>query len=475
MHRTDVTTSDERQLSLPLTPLRNRDFLSNHWLEHRLPLEPEWQEEQANAESALKRLVSLWQVERERVSLYGDEAGLEEKFIQPVFEILGWKLKYQAYLDRREPDYALFVNDNSLDGALQAGRKSPDFWSHASVVADAKAWHISLDRPMRVGSKREYPPEQIEWYINRSLCDYGILTNGRLWRLVPRVLGPSKPRFQTYLELDLPALLEGILPSEGALDLGPTTEQLETFFCFYLLFSPVGFVSVDDRKPLVTRAVEGSSEYSLGVGEELKDRVFEALRLCIDGFVKHEKNGLDPETGLNECQEHSFIFLYRLLFILYAEDRGLLPYRINQTYTKNRSLARHRDEVAVRLDQFSAKLRPDYDADSTALWDDLNDLFDLIDRGHRRYGVQAYNGGLFDLEAESFLSRMVLPDPYLARVLDQLGRAPQPGRPDLGLFRVDYRDLAIQQLGSVYEGLLELIPKYAEKDVRVYRSSSSKN
>ncbi len=37
-----------------------------------------------------------------------------------------------------------------------------------------------------------------------------------------------------------------------------------------------------------------------------------------------------------------------------------------------------------------------------------------------------------------------------------------PTGPELGLFRVDYRDLAIQQLGSVYEGLLELEPRYAK-------------
>lgn len=230
------TPPNDRQLVLQFSALRNRDFLSNHWLEHRLPLEPEWEEHFPFAKGVLERLLDLWRVEKERVSLYGDEAGLEEKFIQPVFEILGWHLKYQAYLDRREPDYALFLNSDDLDAALRAGRTEPEFWSHASVVADAKAWHISLDRPTRIGSSREYPPEQIEWYLNHSLCDYGILTNGRLWRLVPRVLGPAKPRFQTYLEVDLPSLLDSFLPQGDQLDLRPTGEQLETLHRFLLLF-----------------------------------------------------------------------------------------------------------------------------------------------------------------------------------------------------------------------------------------------
>jgi restriction-modification enzyme MmeI-like protein len=469
--RITTTAPDERQMLLPLSPLRNRDFLSNHWLEHRLPLEPEWQEHRAAADDVLQRLLSLWRVQSSRVALYGDEAGLEEKFIQPVFESLGWHLKYQAFLNRREPDYALFMTDEDLHAAISAGRTNPEFWPPAAAVADAKAWHVSLDRPTRDGGKREYPPEQIEWYLNHSLRDYGILTNGRLWRLVPRVLGPSKPRFQTYLEIDLPSLLNSLTPAGGQLELGPGGTEFHDFLRFYLLFSPHGFASVGGRKPLLARAVEGSSEYSVGVGEELKDRVFEALRLCVEGFIKHAPNKLDATRDLRDCQEHSLIFLYRLLFILYAEDRGLLPYRVNQTYTNNRSLARHRDDVAARLDQVERGLRAtDYSQSATDLWEGLQDHFDLIDRGHGRYGVQAYNGGLFDLEADSFLSEKTLPDWYLARVLDQLGRASQPGRPELGLFRVDYRDLAIQQLGSVYEGLLELRPRYALAEMRVIRA-----
>ena len=87
---------DERQLILPLSPLRNRDFLSNHWLEHRLPLEPEWKEHIEAAKDVLKGLMDLWRVQRARVALYGDEAGLEEKFIQPVFELLGWHLEVSS-------------------------------------------------------------------------------------------------------------------------------------------------------------------------------------------------------------------------------------------------------------------------------------------------------------------------------------------------------------------------------------------
>jgi hypothetical protein len=107
--------------------------------------------------------------------------------------------------------------------------------------------------------------------------------------------------------------------------------------------------------------------------------------------------------------------------------------------------------------------------DRFALWEDIISLFDLVDRGGRRYGVPAYNGGLFDDGENQFLSEKILPDWHLARVIDQLSRAPDEQHPAAGLFRVDYRDLSIQHLGHVYEGLLELQPRRAQETMIVIR------
>jgi type I restriction-modification system DNA methylase subunit len=454
------------QISLPLGALRNRALFSGHWLENRLALEPEWAELRNEARGVLDGLSELWRVQRGRVEHYGDEQGLEQAFIQPVLERLGWKLKYQTYLQGRKPDYALFVSDEALDAALASGRNSPDFWKYPTLVADAKAWHISLDRPNTVNNKREYPPEQIESYLNLSRLDFGVLTNGKLWRLVPREYNLQQRRFQTYLELDLQQLLESW---SSAPSLAEQFALFDEFFRFYLFFSPVAFREVEGRKTLLQRAVEGSSEYRLGVGEGLKDRAFEALRLCIEGLLARPENELDPVRDLELCREQSFILLYRLLFIMYAEDRRLLPYKLNRTYTNNRSLGRRRDEIAGTLDRALEGRGADYARDSTAIWSDLLDLFDLVDRGHRTYGVPAYNGGLFDAEEHSFLASKQIADFHMARVIDQLGRASDPHKPAAGLFRVDYYDLAIQHLGGIYEGLLELHPHYATEQMVVVK------
>ncbi|MGA3133279.1 MAG: DNA methyltransferase [Terracidiphilus sp.] len=455
------------QLELAFGPVWNSELFSNYWLEKRLPLEPDWLEDLSEIERVSERLVAIWKDQSERVEKYGKEATLEEKFIQPVLEQLGWKFFYQPTVQGREPDYALFLNQADLDSALESGHNSPEFWSDACLVADAKAWHVSLDKPNRVHGRKEYPPEQMEWYLQRAGLQWGILTNGRLWRLIPRVVPAGKPRFQTYLQVDLPKILD-TLSARRARKI--TGEDLHDFLIFYRFFSPLAFTKTTRRSALIDRATLGTSEYALGVSEDLKERVFEALRLSISGFLQRPENGLSRDSDLEVCRESGFILLYRLLFIMYAEDRSLLPYRINSTYTTNRSLARIRDEVAGTLDRRGPTAFSDKD---TSLWQDLLSLFDLVDSGNARYGVPAYNGGLFSSDQHTFLLEKALPDRSVALVVDKLSRSLDPKNEHDGLFRVDYRDLAIRQLGSVYEGLLEMHPHRSNEMLVVIRSTKS--
>ncbi len=459
------------QRRLPFGPIYNRELFSNHWLENRLPLEPEWEESKVQAKAVLQKLLELWSVQRKRVEKYDAEGPLEQAFIQPVFEMLGWKINYQTHLRGRKPDYALFLSEESLYAALKAGRKSPDFWKFPALLSDAKAWYRSLDRPEVVDSKREYPPEQIGSYLLNSHLNYAILTSGKLWRLIPREHTLDQPRFQTYLECDLQELLEKCYQEKGFIEMKPIFEE---FLKFYLFFSPIAYFKKDERLLLIDRARNGSSEYRLGIEDDLKHRVFEALRFCIEGFLQYSPNNLDADKDIYLCREQTFIVLYRLLFVMYAEDRGLLPYRVNKLYTDNRSIGRYRDEIGSVLDRLARGDKPKiYSKEATDIWDDLKSLFDLIDTGHKRYGVPAYDGGLFDLDLNLFLSENKISDWYLARVIDFLSRAPDKTNPDLGFYRVDYRDLQIQHLGSIYEGLLELNPHIASQKMIVIKPTLS--
>ena len=101
--------------------------------------------------------------------------------------------------------------------------------------------------------------------------------------------------------------------------------------------------------------------------------------------------------------------------------------------------------------------------DWTSYWAQLKALFKAINEGSPPIDVYEYNGGLFDPSQHEFLMQYEIGDSYLARAIDLLARAEseQEKRRDF----VDYRDLAIQHLGSIYEGLLEHKPRVADEEM----------
>jgi hypothetical protein len=139
------------------------------------------------------------------------------------------------------------------------------------------------------------------------------------------------------------------------------------------------------------------------------------------------------------------IVLYRMLFILYAEARGLLPLRESETYRHEYSLSAIAHAVASKRDA----LLPT----SARLWAQLRDLFHIIDKGSEPLKVATFNGGLFDPQRHTFLEQYSIGDARLQHAIDMLTRV--EAKDGKGKQFVDYRDLAERHLGTIYEGLLE--------------------
>ena len=87
-------------------------------------------------------------------------------------------------------------------------------------------------------------------------------------------------------------------------------------------------------------------------------------------------------------------------------------------------------------------------------YDHLTTLCGLIDRGDASIGLPPYNGGLFAPEAASLLERVRLPDSAVALIVYDLSHAETVE----GRRFINYRDMSVQQLGSIYERLLEREP-----------------
>ena len=158
-------------------------------------------------------------------------------------------------------------------------------------------------------------------------------------------------------------------------------------------------------------------------------------------------NGFASESSgdLEEIRNGALIFLYRLLFVLYAEDRGLLP--VNDARYDDYGLRKRiRDDIADRTAQGDT-----FSGTATNYYNRLVELFRIIDQGDPSIGLPPYNGGLFSQDTAPMLGSARLPDAVVAPVIYAMSHREIDGARHF----VNYRDMSVQQLGSIYERLLE--------------------
>ncbi len=368
-----------------------------------------------------------------------NEAVTEADLIRPVLELLGWShyLPQQATARGEDvPDHLLFEDAESKARANQ--RTVPgDRYLDALLVQESKRFGLPLDGRDRAG--RLYvgtPHGQILRYlataenVSDGRIRWGILTNGDRWRLYDH---RARPRASGYFEANLPALLE-----QG------DEEGLRRFF---LLFGRQAFTLQDGATAtFIDAAIAEGKRYEQKVAEDLSLAVFDdAFPRLLNALAEKA-----PSADLREIRDAALIFLYRLLFVLYAEDRGLLP--VNDPRYDDYGLRRRvRDDIARRMaegDTFSSTAGNYYNR--------LMELFRQIDGGDRSIGLPPYNGGLFADEAAPLLAKVRLADSETAPVVFGLSHFGHRG--DGRAKFVNYRDMSVQQLGSIYERLLERAP-----------------
>ena len=185
-----------------------------------------------------------------------------------------------------------------------------------------------------------------------------------------------------------------------------------------------------------------------------------ARRSDLEAWRQREAPGSDaeeyitPASFLGDIHRATLTLTYRLLFILYAEGRRLLPLD-DESYRELLSLERVRDQVAA------AAAGESFGVSETALWERLSRLFEAVGEG-RADLIPAYDGGLFDREAHEFLGWFKVGDRRLARAIDLLSRARAPRCAKWE--KIDYGALDIRRLGDIYEGILDHRPQVARRE-----------
>ena len=384
-----------------------------------------------------------------------NEATTENDVVWPVLELLGWSswltqqnLSGSGRMD--VPDGLLFIDE----AAKAKANEYPEEWRRyefGAAVVESKRWGRALDRAEgRSGSDRETPSTQLLRYLRRiddltnGSLRWGILTNGARWRLY---YSGARSTIDDYLEIDLSRVLK---IKDDLLDASVAQEDRDHWLrVFAVMFSRAAFErEARDAGSFHDRARQESAFYEERVSKNLSDlvftRLYPALGMAID-------DAAPAGTDFDEIRSATLILLYRLLFLLYAEDRGLLP--VKDDRYDNYALREARLDVGKRKNEHDT-----FSSVAAQIWSRFASLSQMIDKGDTSVGLPPYNGGLFSSAETPLLESIRLPDDIMAEALDILSWESRGGRRAY----INYRDLSVQQLGSIYERLLEFEMKRAD-------------
>ena len=376
-----------------------------------------------------------------------NETQTEDDLIWPVLRLLGWteSLRQQNLSAKgREdvPDGLLFADAAAKDRANRLDREWRRY-EHGLSIVESKRWDLPLDRG---DANKAAPSTQMLRYLRRAddlakgKLRWGMLTNGARWRLY---YAGARSVAEQVCEIDLMQTLD--LPSD---------ERGHYLKVFALVFGREAFLPGKDGRTLHQRILDEGRFYEERVATSLSEVVFDQVfPQLADAIFKAA-----PAASLPEVRNAALTLFYRLLFILYAEDRDLLPVR-DAAYD-DYSLRRVRDDVGKRKEQGDV-----FSNTAARYWSAIRDLCRIIDEGDASIGLPPYNGGLFDQKHASLLSNIRLSDQVVADVIYALSF-------DTTLESrryINYRNLSVEQLGSIYERLLEceLVQKEGGIDVRL--------
>ncbi|GAB3723353.1 Eco57I restriction-modification methylase domain-containing protein [Nocardiopsis nanhaiensis] len=340
-------------------------------------------------------------------------------------ELLGWDESQRAQPavegTRMAPEFALF-------GPAPGGRAERLHFYRLPLGTE----------PARSQRGRPSPVETAAARCRESEVPLALVTDGQFWALVHAL--PGKPTSVGVFDADLwgeeplllqafAALLEGQRVRLPALDRGGELTNAAA--------------------ALFERTLDKQSDLT----EDLGGQVLDAVELLVADIARldRESSGRFLEyVGEREIYKGALTVLMRLVFLLYAEEQRLLP--TDDLYADYYSVSRLHDQLTADRDQLGEEVVDR----RAAAWPRLLALFNGIHRGseHPDLRLPPYGGSLFDPQAYEWLEGFAIADRVVFEVLDalvMLKPKTKKGTPT----RISYRGLGVEDIGHVYEGLLE--------------------
>lgn len=305
---------------------------------------------------------------------------------------------------------------------------------------------VKVDQRPPSGTPRLSAHGLVQEYLNKTEHLWAIATNGLRWRLLR---DSSLMTRLTYIEFDLEQILSG--------------ENFAEFGLFYRPFHrsrlPQG---MDDADKCL---LEYYHHEALGQGGRVRDRLRDGVEKALlqlgTGFLQHPDNEQlrqsfeSGELADTVYYRQLLMLIYRLLFLMVAEARQLLLTEgdpdLGRIYLEYYSVTRLRN-----LAEFPSYRREGFQD----LWQSLRVTFRLFDENWRGevLGLSPLNGDLFGSKTLQHLDEYAIDNHELLQSIRHLSLYEQKG-----LRRVNYAALDVEELGSVYESLLDFHPQVMQR------------
>jgi len=412
-----------------LAKLDKGDFVGQRPSDFGFDSQAKLKEEIVRAWTAAQAFYTAFQHKLETVK-EGAAATSETRnqWIIPLLGLLGYgELEFQSQSE--------FVGDKPF-------RISHHLRSHGAFHVHIVGARESLDKKPVTGP-RVSPHAHLQEYLNLTEHLYGLVTNGKLLRLLRDSTRLIK---LSYVEFDLDRMF--------------SEELFADFAVFYRLLHVTRLPRSPEKssESLLERYHQDALESGARIRDGLSFAVEQVVQELGSGFLARNENlrnaVADNSVTARELHHALLRLIYRLLLMMVAEERGLLF--TDAATPRQRKL--YLDHYSINRLRRLAERRALADSTKHDLWRGLRSTFRLFetDGPGAPLGLTGLGGQLFSAAALGPLQAAELDNGTLLSALAKLSLFRQP---DTGqLSRVNYGALATEEFGSVYERLLELHP-----------------
>ena len=316
-----------------------------------------------------------------------------------------------------------------------------------SIVSGA----VTLDQPLSElqienGSRsRKTAFQNVQEFLNASQEHrWGFCFNGHAVRLVRDAMSLTRP---SYLEFNLDEIF--------------TTQGFADFLQLWAILH-ASRAEVEKGDTVWDMWIHAGEENGRPVREKLAAHVTQALHVLGNGFLKEPSNqALRDAISSGKLSAEDYVhellrLMYRFLFVFCLEERGLINIKVDEESqdadSVREAIARYHAGYALhRFRELSTKnrLRTRY----TDAWDGVKIVFRSLAKGESSLALPAL-GGLFAENVTPWLDQCRLSNKSFLEAMELLRWATFDNVTTV----IDYKNMGTEELGSVYEGLLQLVP-----------------